>query len=625
MKRFISCLVVLAILSSLCVPVMASDGKVEISFCVGDDTLIINGSPVTVEKPYVVGEGVTLVPVRVITEAFDAKVDWIDETQTVKLTYPDVNIVIQIDNPVAEVNGRAEKLLAAPQLTESGYTMVPLRFISENFGADVSYDNETERITVVKEKNGDSTISIEGSVNSKYIGDSYFGWSMENPLDMTMEYRDFNGMQTVFSDGENEIEIGVFTYEPEDFDFESDYNEAKMIASDFTLVKTEKNTKDKNCMSYHIGVKDKNDYYDYQLFATPEYIFTVDGMFSNSDTKVRDGYLALLATFACKFDKNDTYDLANNKDGYKKFESEHLKLSFNVPENFYMATSEDSQNQFEFREVKNEISSISAVVYSKSDVTSATALAAADYKHNKTVLNETLATFGEGTTERQYSNISATEYSYEVKSEKESYHVRDVFFEVGDYVYNISVCVELPSTNYDAYIDKIVESVKAEPLDSEEIGVLLRNVPEATGKTKVKIGKVSLEVPNIYIKMGADESSAVYMGSVNGVIISCTKSQSANITSTQDLKKLVKDVQEQLRANGAVIVNALSEKTINGQKFQTYRAKTTEDDETSYIEEYACIYKGSVYVITALCSEMMYSQHAQEEIKEVMASIKFES
>ena len=214
MKKFLCFLIVVVMLMSGCMSVMASDGKVEISFCVGDDTLIINGTPVTVEKPYVVGEGVTLVPVRVITEAFDAKVDWIDETQTVKLTYPDVNIVIQIGNTVAEINGRAETLLAAPELTESGYTMVPLRFISENFGADVSYDEATERITVTKEKSDDSDASIQGTVNSKYIGDSFFKWSMENPVGMTMEYRSFDGLETVFSDENNVITIDIYTSFP---------------------------------------------------------------------------------------------------------------------------------------------------------------------------------------------------------------------------------------------------------------------------------------------------------------------------------------------------------------------------------------------------------------------------
>ena len=115
MKKILCCLMLLGMLLIGCLPVMASDEKVEISFCVGDETLIINGTSVTVEKPYVVGEGVTLVPIRVITEAFDAKVDWISETKTVKLTYPDVNISIQIDNAVAEINGRAETLLAPPE------------------------------------------------------------------------------------------------------------------------------------------------------------------------------------------------------------------------------------------------------------------------------------------------------------------------------------------------------------------------------------------------------------------------------------------------------------------------------------------------------------------------------
>lgn len=624
MKKILCCLVVLAMLVSGCLPVMASEGKVEISFCVGDETLIINGSTVTVEKPYVVGDGVTLVPIRVITEAFDAKVDWIGETQTVKLTYPDVNIVIQIDNPVAEVNGRAETLLAAPQLTEAGYTMIPLRFISENFGADVSYDNDTRRITVTKEKTDDSTVSIEGSVSSKYIGDSFFGWSMENPLDMAMDYRDFDGMETNFSDGENEISIEIYTYEPEDYDFENDYNETKMSAAGLTLVKTEKDTSDKNCKSFHLGIKDKQYYYDYQQYVTPEYIYVVSGVFSNDDTKVRDKYLDLLATFVCKFEKTDIYDLSNTKDGFKKFESEYLKLSFNVPENFYMATSEDSENYFEFYELENGISSISAVVYSKSDVVSASALATEDFTHNKEVLNEALTTFSNGPVERQYANISATEYSYTVKAEKENYHIRDVFFELGDYVYNVSVCVELTNDDYENHIDKIIESIKAEPLDSKEVGVFMKNIPIATGTTKAKLGKASMELPNIYVKMASDDSSVTYVGPINGAVITCMKIPAVNVTA-HDLKNMMKESENSLKEEGAVILETVHEKTINNQKYQAFRARATDDEEAAFLEQYACIYKGSVYVFNIVCSEIMYSESAKAEISDIIGSIRFES
>jgi len=136
---------------------LAENDKVEISFCVGDDTLIINGEAVTVEKPYVVGAGVTLVPIRVITEAFGAKVDWDGDTKTVYLDYAGTSLVLQIDNPIAKINGEEKELLSPPELTANGFTMVPIRFISENFGAEVGYDPDTKRVTVTGEKKADAS------------------------------------------------------------------------------------------------------------------------------------------------------------------------------------------------------------------------------------------------------------------------------------------------------------------------------------------------------------------------------------------------------------------------------------------------------------------------------------
>ena len=106
--------------------------------------------------------------------------------------------------------------------------------------------------------------------------------------------------------------------------------------------------------------------------------------------------------------------MSNIKDGFKEFKSENLKLSFNVPENFYMASSDDAENRFEFVEIEKGISSITAVVYSKSDVGSAGELAKEDFNHNKDVLNEELAKFSEDLTKKQYGDISATEYTYKV-------------------------------------------------------------------------------------------------------------------------------------------------------------------------------------------------------------------
>lgn len=124
--------------------------KVSVSFKVGDSTLTINGEAVTVETPYVVGAGVTLVPIRVISEAFGAEVNWDGETKTVTVSCGECKVIVTVGSKTALVNGEEKTLEEAPELTDGGFSMIPLRFISESLGATVGYDNATAQITVEK-------------------------------------------------------------------------------------------------------------------------------------------------------------------------------------------------------------------------------------------------------------------------------------------------------------------------------------------------------------------------------------------------------------------------------------------------------------------------------------------
>lgn len=623
MKKLLIVLLVVA-LSLFNMSVMAADDKVEISFCVGDATLMINGSEVTVEKPYVVGEGVTLVPIRVITEAFGAKVDWIDETQTVKLEYPDVNITIQIGNPVAEVNGKAEKLLAPPELTESGYTMIPLRFISENFGAVVSYDDATEKITVVKEKSEQGE-TVKGAADSKYVGDSYYGWSMENPRDMMMDYRSFDGSDTSFTDDSNKIYIDVYKLEnQEDYDFENYYNEIKMTFDGYTLVKAEKNTKDSNLKWMHFSAKDKVEYYDFYHYVTPDYIFEVTGNFSNEDTKSRDAYIAILSTFECKYRQDDIYDLSEIKDGFRNFESEYLKLSFNVPENFYMASSEDSESNFEFYENSDGGSSMHMVVYSKSDVESSEKLAIRDHDHNKQLINEDLVQKFTDVYKKDYSKRSAYQYEYLMKTKSYEEYKRDVFFEVGDYVYNMSVEIRLPKEDYMTYVDKIINSIDTQPLDVEEVGVLINSIPEATGVIKGKVGKLNFEVPNVYMTGGKSDTYAAYVGSINGVTLSVGSNGAADANATE-IKKAMRNAIAAMGSEYEVeTIAQVNEKVINGYKYYYFTVSASDEESTMYMSQYVVVHKDTMYSIIIGCPELSYSKSTKAEIDNIIKSFKFE-
>ena len=189
MKKIISAICALA-LSAAMIPAAMADGTVEIRFRVGDSVLSINGNNVEVETPYVVGEGTTLVPIRVISEAFGANVGWDGATQTVTVENNGTSIVLQIGNKTAIVNGVSIPLAEAPQLTKNGYTMIPLRFISETLGATVGYDSATQDITVSMAMDNPVAISVGGSAITKSELMMYVNTYLANgmPAVLAVEY-----------------------------------------------------------------------------------------------------------------------------------------------------------------------------------------------------------------------------------------------------------------------------------------------------------------------------------------------------------------------------------------------------------------------------------------------------
>jgi hypothetical protein len=92
----------------------------------------------------------TLVPIRFISEALGAEVDWIAETQQVVIRDGDQEIVLTIGSRDVLLNGVKQTIDCAPVVIPPGRTFVPLRFISETLGATVDYDSATGRITITR-------------------------------------------------------------------------------------------------------------------------------------------------------------------------------------------------------------------------------------------------------------------------------------------------------------------------------------------------------------------------------------------------------------------------------------------------------------------------------------------
>ena len=90
----------------------------------------------------------TLVPLRFIFETLGADVDWEAATQTAIVKDDDTAITFSINNTIATVNG-ANKTMDVPARLIDDKTLVPLRFLSEELGFDVEW-NEDARIATIK-------------------------------------------------------------------------------------------------------------------------------------------------------------------------------------------------------------------------------------------------------------------------------------------------------------------------------------------------------------------------------------------------------------------------------------------------------------------------------------------
>jgi spore coat protein U-like protein len=101
----------------------------------------------TLDAPPLIVNGVTFVPLRFIGEALGAEVEWNDALKVVFLTRGTLRVQLSIGSKLAIIDGRITQLLEAPRI-QNGRTMVPLRFISEAFGADVTWDQATKAVTV---------------------------------------------------------------------------------------------------------------------------------------------------------------------------------------------------------------------------------------------------------------------------------------------------------------------------------------------------------------------------------------------------------------------------------------------------------------------------------------------
>lgn|GEM_PF-2152987 len=107
----------------------------------------INDKQMSFDVPPVIKNGRTLVPLRAIFEELGAEVQWDEKTRTVTALKGDKVISLKIDSYDAEVDG-SRVVLDVPAQIMNGRTLVPLRFVSEALGAIVTWNQRLQLVSI---------------------------------------------------------------------------------------------------------------------------------------------------------------------------------------------------------------------------------------------------------------------------------------------------------------------------------------------------------------------------------------------------------------------------------------------------------------------------------------------
>lgn len=97
--------------------------------------------------PFITTSNVTMVPISVISKGLNAGVVWNQSSKTVTITQGDTEIKLTSGLKKALVNNTSVSLDTSVQIKQ-GRVMVPLRFVSEQLGLQVVWDQATKHISL---------------------------------------------------------------------------------------------------------------------------------------------------------------------------------------------------------------------------------------------------------------------------------------------------------------------------------------------------------------------------------------------------------------------------------------------------------------------------------------------
>jgi hypothetical protein len=122
----------------------------EIRLPIGKKSVTVNGEEQPLDTPAILENGKSYVPLYFVSDHLYVPLKWDNDARTVTIDVPDgIKMVLKVDRSDAQVNGQTVKL-EAPAIIRQDRVYVPISFVAEQMGIQVSWDSDANEVILKK-------------------------------------------------------------------------------------------------------------------------------------------------------------------------------------------------------------------------------------------------------------------------------------------------------------------------------------------------------------------------------------------------------------------------------------------------------------------------------------------
>ncbi|HYE68651.1 MAG TPA: N-acetylmuramoyl-L-alanine amidase family protein [Anaerovoracaceae bacterium] len=155
----------------------------------GSIKINLDGTDVVSDSPPVIVDGRTLIPARAVFEAMGGAVNWDEASREITVTVNKVNVKLVIDSRKAYING-TEMTLDVPARIIKNRTMIPVRFVSESVGCQVSWDDKNRIVSIVSPTTEEDDLTMINNIELSREGNKVI-------IDAEREITDFTSFKMI--------------------------------------------------------------------------------------------------------------------------------------------------------------------------------------------------------------------------------------------------------------------------------------------------------------------------------------------------------------------------------------------------------------------------------------------